>query len=228
MDPQLLAMRTHLVEKKQASDTLYCTIKEAIATGLMPMGTRLREEELAEIFDVSRTPVREAMKKLEMEHLILSNSANGSAVRTLSVDECLDTLEVLELLRASACNLLMGRIPRSLLTMLEQNTRKGEGLKDSFQRYENNAEFHDLLVKATGNSVLEKLNQQLSFTERMINNTVLPVHYADNYAERHRTLLRAIVDNDRDTVQAELEHSKEKVEEYMRRIVRAFLDTNGT
>lgn len=228
MDPQLLAMRTHLVEKKQASDTLYCTIKEAIATGLMPMGTRLREEELAEIFDVSRTPVREAMKKLEMEHLILSNSANGSAVRTLSVDECLDTLEVLELLRASACNLLMGRIPRSLLMMLEQNTRKGEGLKDSFQRYENNAEFHDLLVKATGNSVLEKLNQQLSFTERMINNTVLPVHYADNYAERHRTLLRAIVDNDRDTVQAELEHSKEKVEEYMRRIVRAFLDTNGT
>ena len=71
MDPQLLAMRTHLVEKKQASDTLYCTIKEAIATGLMPMGTRLREEELAEIFDVSRTPVREAMKKLEMEQLFI-------------------------------------------------------------------------------------------------------------------------------------------------------------
>ena len=228
MDPQLLALQKHLVEKKQASDTLYCTIKEAIATGLLPMGTRLREEELAEIFDVSRTPVREAMKKLEMEQLIQSNSVNGSTVRTLTVDECLDTLEVLELLRAAACNLLIGRIPRSVLMVLEQNTRKGEHLKDSFQRYENNAEFHDLLVKATGNSLLEKLNQQLSFTERMINHTVLPVHYADNYAERHRALVRAIVDNDQETVQAELAHSKEKVEEYMRRIVRAFLDTGGT
>ena len=154
MDPQIQILRTQLVEKKQASDTLYCTIKEAIATGLLSMGTRLREEELAEVFDVSRTPVREAMKKLEMEQLIQSNSVSGSTVRTLSVDECLDTLEVLELLRAAACNLLIGRIPRSLLMVLEQNTRKGEHLKDSFQRYENNAEFHDLLVKATGNSAL--------------------------------------------------------------------------
>ena len=115
MDPQIQILRTQLVEKKQASDTLYCTIKEAIATGLLSMGTRLREEELAEVFDVSRTPVREAMKKLEMEQLIQSNSVSGSTVRTLSVDECLDTLEVLELLRAAACNLLIGRIPRSLL-----------------------------------------------------------------------------------------------------------------
>ena len=227
MDPQIQILRTQLVEKKQASDTLYCTITEAIATGLLSMGTRLREEELAEVFDVSRTPVREAMKKLEMEQLIQSNSVSGSTVRTLSVDECLDTLEVLELLRAAACNLLIGRIPRSLLMVLEQNTRKGEHLKDSFQRYENNAEFHDLLVKATGNSVLEKLNQQLSFIERMINHTVLPVHYADNYAEHHRALVRAIVDNDQDAVQAELAHSKEKVDEYMRRIVRAFLDIDG-
>lgn len=228
MEQQILALRSQIIEKKQASDTLYCTIKEAIATGLLPMGTRLREEELAEVFDVSRTPVREAMKKLEMEQLIQSNSANGSIVRMLTVDECLDTLEVLELVRASACNLLMGRIPRTLLMVLEQNTRKGESLKESFQRYENNAEFHDLLVKATGNSVLDKLNQQLSFTERTINHTILPVHYADNYAERHRALVRAIVDNDEEAVRRELEHSKQKVEEYMRRIIGAFLDAGGT
>ena len=65
MDMQIQALRTQMVEKKQASDTLYYTVREAIATGLLPMGTRLREEDLAEAFDVSRTPVREAMKKLE-------------------------------------------------------------------------------------------------------------------------------------------------------------------
>lgn len=226
-DPQIIALRTIRTEKKQASDTLYHTIREGIASGLLPMGTRLREEELAEVFDVSRTPVREAIKKLEIERLVESSSTSGSIVRLLTVDECLDTLEVLELLRAAACNMLMGRIPRSLLMVLEQNTRKGDSLTESGQQYENNAEFHELLVKATGNSVLIKLSGQLALTERIINNTVLPVDFADNYAERHRTLVKAIVGNDRQTVQQELDHSRRKVEDYMRRIVEAFLDVGG-
>lgn len=191
------------------------------------MGTRLREEDLAEAFDVSRTPVREAMKKLEIERLVETSSTSGSIVRLLTVDECLDTLEVLELLRASACSMLLGRIPRALLMVLEQNTRRGTKLTDAAQQYENNIEFHELLVRATGNSVLAKLSEQLSFTERMINNTVLPVRYAADYAEHHRMLMKAIVDNDQEAVQRELEHSRQKVEEYMRRIVGAFLDAGG-
>lgn len=227
MDTQIQALRTQMVEKKQASDTLYYTVREAIATGLLPMGTRLREEDLAEAFDVSRTPVREAMKKLEIERLVETSSTSGSIVRLLTVDECLDTLEVLELLRASACSMLLGRIPRALLMVLEQNTRRGTKLTDAAQQYENNIEFHELLVRATGNSVLAKLSEQLSFTERMINNTVLPVRYAADYAEHHRMLMKAIVDNDQEAVQRELEHSRQKVEEYMRRIVGAFLDAGG-
>ena len=227
MDMQIQALRTQMVEKKQASDTLYYTVREAIATGLLPMGTRLREEDLAEAFDVSRTPVREAMKKLEIERLVETSSTSGSIVRLLTVDECLDTLEVLELLRASACSMLLGRIPRALLMVLEQNTRRGTKLTDAAQQYENNIEFHELLVRATGNSVLAKLSEQLSFTERMINNTVLPVRYAADYAEHHRMMMKAIVDNDQEAVQRELEHSRQKVEEYMRRIVGAFLDAGG-
>ena len=227
MDMQIQALRTQMVEKKQASDTLYYTVREAIATGLLPMGTRLREEDLAEAFDVSRTPVREAMKKLEIERLVETSSTSGSIVRLLTVDECLDTLEVLELLRASACSMLLGRIPRALLMVLEQNTRRGTKLTDAAQQYENNIEFHELLVRATGNSVLAKLSEHLSFTERMINNTVLPVRYAADYAEHHRMLMKAIVDNDQEAVQRELEHSRQKVEEYMRRIGGAFLDAGG-
>ena len=227
MDMQIQALRTQMVEKKQASDTLYYTVREAIATGLLPMGTRLREEDLAEAFDVSRTPVREAMKKLEIERLVETSSTSGSIVRLLTVDECLDTLEVLELLRASACSMLLGRIPRALLMVLEQNTRRGTKLTDAAQQYENNIELRELLVRATGNSVLAKLSEQLSFTERMINNTVLPVRYAADYAEHHRMLMKAIVDNDQEAVQRELEHSRQKVEEYMRRIVGAFLDAGG-
>lgn len=227
MNPQIELLKTHMVKKAQASDTIYCTIREGIAEGLLPMGIRLREEDIAEVFDVSRTPVREAMKKLEIERLVESTSINGSVVRKLSVDECLDTLEVLELLRDAACKILIGRIPRSLLMVLEQNTRKGLHLTDSTQCYENNNEFHNLLIKATGNSVLAKLNDQLSFTERMINNTILPVSYQPNYPEHHRRMLKAIVDGDVAALQDELDHSREMVDRYMRRIVGAFLDADG-
>lgn len=227
MNPRIEILKTQMVKKAQASDTIYYTIREGIATGLLPMGTRLREEDIAEVFDVSRTPVREALKKLEIEHLVESNSVNGSMVRMLSVDECLDTLEVLELLRSAACKILMGRIPRSLLMVLEQNTRKGMQLTDSIQRYENNQEFHNLLLKATGNSVLTKLSDQLSFTERMINNTILPVSYQDDYAEHHRRLLKAIVDSDETVLQTELDHSRDMVEKHMRLIVGTFLDAAG-
>ena len=227
MDPRIQLLKSHMVEKKQASDTLYHTIREGIAIGLLPMGTRLREEELAEVFDVSRTPVREALKKLELERLVESTPASGCVVRVLTVDECLDTLEVLELLRGAACMLLTGRIPRSLLMVLEQNTRKGEHMVESGQQYENNEEFHSLLVRATGNSVLAKLNEQLAFTERMINNTILPVRYAPDFAEHHRAMVKAIVEADDNTLQRELQHSRDKVEEHMRRIVGAFLDAKG-
>ena len=227
MNPQIELLKTQMVKKAQASDTIYYTIREGIAAGLLPMGTRLREEDLAEVFDVSRTPVREAMKKLEIEQLVDNHSINGAMVRKLSVDECLDTLEVLELLRSAACNILTGRIPRSLLMVLEQNTRKGMHLTDSTQRYENNSEFHNLLIKATGNSVLTKLSDQLSFTERIINNTILPVSYQPNYAEHHRRMLKAIVDSDTAALQAELDHSREMVERYMRLIVGIFLDANA-
>ena len=226
MNPQIELLKTQIVKKAQVSDTIYHTIREGIAAGLLPMGTRLREEDLAEVFDVSRTPVREAMKKLEIEQLVESNSVNGSVVRRLSVDECLDTLEVLELLRNAACNVLMGRVPRSFLMVLEQNTRKGMHLTDSAQCYENNSEFHNLLIKATGNSVLAKLNDQLSFSERMINNTILPVSYQPDYAEHHRRMLKAIVDSNMEALQVELNHSRDRVERYMRLVVGVFLDAN--
>lgn len=75
--------------------------------------------------------------------------------------------------------------------------------------------------------MLGKLSDQLSFTERIINNTILPVHYADDFAEHHRTMVKAIVETNEEVLQQELQHSLTKVEEYMRRIVGAFLDAKG-
>ena len=82
-------------------------------------------------------------------------------------------------------------------------------------------------MRATGNNVLIRFSDQLAFIERMINNTILPVHFATDYAMHHLALVRAIVENDLEGVQRELQHSQEKVEGNMRRIAAAFLDTGA-
>ena len=86
MKEQLLEISKKLGEKKQVSDMVYCTFKEAIATGILTPGFRLKEEELANWFQISRTPVREAIKKLEMEGLTTIDSTQMCIRDSLQCD----------------------------------------------------------------------------------------------------------------------------------------------
>ena len=220
---QLLEIREKTGEKKQVSDLLYCTLKEAIATATLPSGYRMKEEELADWFDVSRTPVREAIKRLEIEGFVTSDHLRGSIVRQFELDECLDTLEVLEWLRNIAIDFLDSRIPRSILMQLEANLKKGETLSNQKDQLENNIEFHALLIKATGNSELIKITRRLEFRERAIANNIIQYKYDENYVQHHRDLLKAIIDNDTEYITQYKEQNKNKVNKYMNMLISEFL-----
>lgn len=222
MNEYVQKLGDYIISKKQISDTIYSTIRECIAQGILPAGTRLREEDIAEVFDASRTPAREALRRLEIENIIETSSTQGSVVRTIPIQECLDALDVLELIRHAAARTLMGHIPRTHFLMLEQNIQKGSKLKDASAQYENNAEFHDLIVDATGNIVLKDINQRLCFMERLIAATVFCEPLADDYCEHHRAMVQAIMDNDTELLEKELAHSREKVDAHMNAIVGAF------
>lgn len=222
---KLLEIKEHIGEKKQVSDLLYHTLKEAIATGVIPPGFRLKEEELADWFEVSRTPVREAIKRLEYEGFVTSDHLHGSIVRRFELDECLDTLEVLEWLRSVAIDFLEGRIPRSILMQLEANLRKGEKLTAPIDKFENNVEFHSLLIRATGNSELIKITQRLEFRERTIANNILLYQFDDNYVEKHRELLKAIIDNNTAYLQKYKTENKENANKYMNMLIGVFLES---
>lgn len=222
---QLLEIKKRIGEKKQVSDLLYHTLKEAIATGVIPPGFRLKEEELADWFEVSRTPVREAIKRLEYEGFVTSDHLHGSIVRRFELDECLDTLEVLEWLRSVAIDFLEGRIPRSILMQLEANLRKGEKLTEPVDKFENNVEFHSLLIRATGNSELIKITQRLEFRERTIANNILRYQFDDYYVEKHRELLKAIIENNTAYLQNYKAQNKENANKYMNMLIGVFLES---
>ncbi len=219
MKEKLLQLKESLGKKRQVSDTLYCTLKEALVTGVLQPGFRLKEEELADIFQVSRTPVREAIKKLEIEELVTFDTVHGCVIRELKLNECLDTLEILEWLRNASIDFLKGHIPRTILMMLEANLRHGESLTDPLQQFENNVEFHSLLIQATGNTELLTITQRLEFKERIIANNILPPQYSPDYVQYHRELLKAIINNDQTFIKEYAAKNHEKANAYMNHLI---------
>ena len=223
MKDSLLALRERFINKKQVSDLLYCTLKEAIAAGIMPPGYRLKEEELADWFEVSRTPCREAIKRLEYEGFVTSDHLHGSVVHKFELDECLDTLEMLEWLRNIAIDFLNGRIPKTLLMQIEMNLQNGETLSDPAEQFENNVEFHSLLIRATGNSELIRITRQLEYRERTISNTILMYKYHEDYVSQHRALFTAIMDNDRAFIENYKLRNREHANKYMNMLIAKFI-----
>ena len=78
---------------------------EAIESGALPPGTRLREAELAERFHISRTPVREALKRLEAQGLVLHEPHHGAVVASLDYGQMTELYHMREVLEGTAAGL---------------------------------------------------------------------------------------------------------------------------
>lgn len=105
---------------RQANDheRAYDGIRRGIVEGRHPPGSRLVEQRLAEAFDCSRTPVREAVRRLEAEGLVVVEPNRGARVRPLTEDEIADLYEVRARLEAYAAGLAATRHePADLPTM---------------------------------------------------------------------------------------------------------------
>jgi DNA-binding GntR family transcriptional regulator len=79
--------RWPLSEERAKSQEIYRALREDILVGRLRPGERLREEELARHFEVSRTPIREVLTRLEAEHLVVQVRFRGAAVRQFTEDE---------------------------------------------------------------------------------------------------------------------------------------------
>jgi DNA-binding GntR family transcriptional regulator len=92
-----------------AGERVYVILKQEISTGVHAGGVRLREQDLSQRFGVSRTPVREALKRLTAEGLVGVGEGNGLVVRIHSVEEIIDTYVVHEVVQALAARLAAER-----------------------------------------------------------------------------------------------------------------------
>jgi DNA-binding GntR family transcriptional regulator len=97
-------------QHRQPADDLAHELQVEIITGRIPLGTRLRQEDLAERFGVSRTPIREALRQLQAIGLVEQLGHRGALVRSFSPDECRNIFLVRAELEGLAAERASGRL----------------------------------------------------------------------------------------------------------------------
>ncbi|TYQ14811.1 UNVERIFIED_CONTAM: DNA-binding GntR family transcriptional regulator [Acetivibrio alkalicellulosi] len=149
---------------KPLREVIFNTLREAIIAGELKPGERLMEVKLADKMGVSRTPVREAIRKLELEGLVEMIPRKGAHVAELSVKNIMDVLEVRASLDGLATSLAADRISSEGIKDLEQVLMQfvSYAEKDNLQgTIKKDVEFHDLIYGASGNDKLIDITSKL-------------------------------------------------------------------
>ena len=142
---------------KPLRDIVFETLREAIINQTLKPGERLMEIQLADEMGVSRTPVREAIRKLELEGLVVMVPRKGAYVAGISMKDILEVYVLRSALEALAASLAAARITDEELEKMERQV-----LKEAEETELNNLSgivaidttFHDLLYQAAHNQRL--------------------------------------------------------------------------
>lgn len=145
-------------------DVVFNTLRQAILRGELKPGERLMEIQLANKLGVSRTPIREAIRKLELEGLVLMIPRKGAEVAEITEKNMLDVLEVRRALEELAVKLACERITEEEIQELKDAAdvfQKILSEKDITKIAEADEAFHDVIFKSTGNERLIQLLNSL-------------------------------------------------------------------
>jgi DNA-binding GntR family transcriptional regulator len=187
---------------EQKDGGLLPRLRDLVLGGDYAPGTALSEVRLAELFDVSRTPVREALKQLQVEGLVEIRPKVGTFVRQITRREIVEMFEVKESLEGLAARLMArrGHIPE--LDLLWANLESSETATKQDDRAAYAAlvhEFHQTIVRGSDNRKLAEhytsLMNQLAYHRMVLRSVQHPGRLGRSCAE-HRRIVELITEKD--------------------------------
>lgn len=184
-------------------DVVFNTLRQAILTGELKPGERLMEIHLANKLGVSRTPIREAIRKLELEGLVTMIPRRGAEVAQITEKSMNDVLEVRRALDALCAELACERITEEETEQLHRACEAFEAAvktRDLKKIARADVQLHDIIVQATGNQRLVQLVNNLS--EQMYRYRFEYIKDASQHQrliEEHRIIYESIVKKDKET-----------------------------
>jgi DNA-binding GntR family transcriptional regulator len=189
-----------------AAEFAYATLRGEIMDGLLAPGHRLREQELSERLQISRTPVREALSRLQADGLLVMQPRSGLAVSELDDAGVIELYETREALEATAAQLAARYAnPRDIAAMRSILAAEELAPDDPVQQQRHNRTFHAALLAASHNRFLVKSLQVLHDALALLGPTTLVRAGRREQAQaEHRRILEAIEKRDSATAEAEM------------------------
>mgnify|MGYP001154211717 CR=1 FL=1 len=181
-------------------DVVFNTLRQAILKGELEPGERLMEIQLAQKLGVSRTPIREAIRKLELEGLVVMIPRKGAEVARITEKDMKDVLEVRGTLEELAVALACRHVTDEAVDELKMANKLFEAAvvaKDVVRIVDADVEFHDVIYKMTDNQRLIQLINSLS--EQMYRYRLEYVKDARTHSiliSEHNDIIRQLADKD--------------------------------
>jgi len=181
---------------KPLREIVFETIRCAIITGELKPGQRLMEVQLAEEMGVSRTPVRESIRKLELEGLVKMVPRKGAYVTPMSVNDLKEMMEIRRALEGLAAELASKNVSEEQIEQLYfANQRFGEAALENDEEgiIKYDMDIHEIIYKASGNlKLLQMIN---SLREQMQRFRAEYVHRIDDknpLVNQHMEIIKGI------------------------------------
>lgn len=207
----------NLTNHKPLREIVFEELRNLILTGKIEPGTRMMEIELADEMGVSRTPIREAIRKLEEEGLVVIEPRKGAYVSEISVPDMVNILEVREHLDGLSAFFAAQRVSEEGKTRLMEvssqfNHAVEEGDMDSMIKFDTT--LHKIIVDETDNSYLVNMVERLQ-------ELVLRFRYiyykdfkrAEEMPNEHKIIIDAIINGDKTLAREESELHIRKLKE---------------
>jgi DNA-binding GntR family transcriptional regulator len=182
---------------KSLGDQAYERLLDMMLAGDLPAGTVLQERRLADALKISRTPVREALGRLELEGLVTRRFNRLPTVRQLSIDEFIDILNVRKILEVEAGTLAAGRVDPDRAQEVCDAIRE---LQESEHRtvarqWEINEMVHGLVCETSGNHLLAEMARELRRRTHMFDLRRIPSRFRESQ-EEHLEIIDAVTKGD--------------------------------
>ncbi|MFC5602737.1 GntR family transcriptional regulator [Sporosarcina koreensis] len=208
-------MSQFVVKKTTLKEQVYEYLKSGIIMGQIAPGERLIEEKISETLKVSRSPIREAVRMLEKDGLLIVNATGGVNVVNPSRDDYRNLYEIrveMESLAAYYAAHRRNQEEIAVMASFVQEMKKEVTANNLKELLDVNFRFHESIVCASRNPFLETMTLQLRGVNSFYRKSILEKNpgYAQEALEDHEEIFTAIVeqnpDNARELMRQHIEH----------------------
>ena len=220
-DLSVLKRGTKLQKRRIAADYVADSLREAIQSGRLSDGAVLSQAAIADHFDVSRVPVREAMRQLLAEGLIQSKAHHVAVVRSFSPERLGELFDYRALLEGYVAERAVPLFDAARLAELKAANERMRGTDDHEGWLAYNGQFHDVILDAggdeTGLELIEWVRSRTWRYLRMTNGDNF-VHRPDEVGREHGEIIALIESGDgagaRHAVEVHIRHTGERLVAY--------------